>query len=232
MRSSVPFFERPTRALDADPLLPPRAPTLLTLSCSFPYSLGLHQSPSPSWVARQKAHGADDPSQLHLLVYPPLLRSASVRKFLVGFELLAEAQVRPPGCSLCLCCRLARPRAARQLTSDASPRPSRLCSPRSRPRRAPSPPRRPTTAARPDARAGRRPPARVRRRALPRPARRGPVAAARAGRERRAEVRQRRPRGRGRDEGSTMRPFARPARVLRQLSGREAGVLLVDACDR
>ena len=30
--------------------------------------------------------------QLHAHVYPPLLRSASVRKFMVGYELLAEAQ--------------------------------------------------------------------------------------------------------------------------------------------
>ena len=36
-------------------------------------------SPAPHW-------------QLHAHFYPPLLRSASVRKFMVGFELLAEAQ--------------------------------------------------------------------------------------------------------------------------------------------
>jgi UDPglucose--hexose-1-phosphate uridylyltransferase len=29
---------------------------------------------------------------LHAHFYPPLLRSASVRKFMVGFEMLAEAQ--------------------------------------------------------------------------------------------------------------------------------------------
>jgi UDPglucose--hexose-1-phosphate uridylyltransferase len=32
------------------------------------------------------------PWQLHAHFYPPLLRSASVRKFMVGFEMLAEAQ--------------------------------------------------------------------------------------------------------------------------------------------
>jgi UDPglucose--hexose-1-phosphate uridylyltransferase len=48
----------------------------------FPYSMGLHQSPHPRNSA---AH-------LHLHFYPPLLRSASVRKFVVGFEMLAEAQ--------------------------------------------------------------------------------------------------------------------------------------------
>ncbi|CAK9785436.1 hypothetical protein CC85DRAFT_288094 [Cutaneotrichosporon oleaginosum] len=51
-------------------------------STPFPYSMGLHQSPHPPNPA---AH-------LHLHFYPPLLRSASVRKFVVGFEMLAEAQ--------------------------------------------------------------------------------------------------------------------------------------------
>ncbi len=32
------------------------------------------------------------PWQLHAHFYPPLLRSATVRKFMVGFEMLAEAQ--------------------------------------------------------------------------------------------------------------------------------------------
>jgi UDPglucose--hexose-1-phosphate uridylyltransferase len=50
---------------------------------SFPYSMGWHGAPG----------GAEDaPWQLHAHFYPPLLRSASVRKFMVGFELLAEAQ--------------------------------------------------------------------------------------------------------------------------------------------
>ncbi|EOX4930829.1 galactose-1-phosphate uridylyltransferase, partial [Vibrio alginolyticus] len=30
--------------------------------------------------------------QLHALFYPPLLRSATVRKFMVGYEMLAESQ--------------------------------------------------------------------------------------------------------------------------------------------
>lgn len=51
---------------------------------SFPYSMGFHQRPSD---------GADHPEwHLHAHFYPPLLRSATVRKFMVGFELLAEAQ--------------------------------------------------------------------------------------------------------------------------------------------
>ena len=52
--------------------------------CSFPYSMGWHGAPFD---------GADPaPWQLHAHFYPPLLRSASVRKFMVGYELLAEAQ--------------------------------------------------------------------------------------------------------------------------------------------
>jgi len=53
--------------------------------CSFPYSMGWHGAPF--------IDGADArPWQLHAHFYPPLLRSASVRKFMVGFEMLAEAQ--------------------------------------------------------------------------------------------------------------------------------------------
>ncbi|GAB5459109.1 MAG: galactose-1-phosphate uridylyltransferase [Henriciella sp.] len=52
--------------------------------CSFPYSMGWHGAPS--------AHAADPAWQLHAHFYPPLLRSASVRKFMVGFEMLGEAQ--------------------------------------------------------------------------------------------------------------------------------------------
>jgi UDPglucose--hexose-1-phosphate uridylyltransferase len=50
----------------------------------FPYSMGWHGAP----------FGSDDSShwQLHAHFYPPLLRSASVRKFMVGYEMLAEAQ--------------------------------------------------------------------------------------------------------------------------------------------
>jgi UDPglucose--hexose-1-phosphate uridylyltransferase len=67
-----------------------RALKLLTIKydnlfqTSFPYSMGWHGAP----------YGDDDgaPWQLHAHFYPPLLRSASVRKFMVGFEMLAEAQ--------------------------------------------------------------------------------------------------------------------------------------------
>jgi UDPglucose--hexose-1-phosphate uridylyltransferase len=51
---------------------------------SFPYSAGIHQAPTD---------GADHPEwHLHLHFYPPLLRSATVRKFLVGYEMLGEPQ--------------------------------------------------------------------------------------------------------------------------------------------
>ena len=52
----------------------------------FPYSMGLHQAP---------LEGSDleiEASYFHVHFYPPLLRSSTVRKFLVGYELLAEPQ--------------------------------------------------------------------------------------------------------------------------------------------
>ena len=52
--------------------------------CSFPYSMGWHGAPFTD--------GEKDHWQLHAHFYPPLLRSASVRKFMVGYEMLAEAQ--------------------------------------------------------------------------------------------------------------------------------------------
>ncbi|MCZ6778685.1 MAG: UDP-glucose--hexose-1-phosphate uridylyltransferase [Acidobacteria bacterium] len=50
----------------------------------FPYSMGFHQQPTdgaayPGW-------------HLHLHFYPPLLRSATVKKFMVGYEMLASPQ--------------------------------------------------------------------------------------------------------------------------------------------
>lgn len=51
---------------------------------SFPYSMGIHQAPGD---------GADRSSfHFHFHFYPPLLRSAAVKKFMVGYELLAEPQ--------------------------------------------------------------------------------------------------------------------------------------------
>lgn len=51
---------------------------------SFPYSMGFHQAPTD---------GQPHPeTHLHAHYYPPLLRSATVRKFMVGYELLANPQ--------------------------------------------------------------------------------------------------------------------------------------------
>jgi UDPglucose--hexose-1-phosphate uridylyltransferase len=52
--------------------------------CSFPYSMGWHGAPFDGREAQAW--------QLHAHFYPPLLRSATVRKFMVGFEMLAESQ--------------------------------------------------------------------------------------------------------------------------------------------
>lgn len=51
---------------------------------SFPYSAGIHQAPTdgekhPEW-------------HLHMHFYPPLLRSATIKKFMVGYEMLANPQ--------------------------------------------------------------------------------------------------------------------------------------------
>ncbi|MEN7550738.1 UDP-glucose--hexose-1-phosphate uridylyltransferase [Rapidithrix thailandica] len=51
---------------------------------SFPYSAGIHQAPSDG-----QAHAA---WHLHMLFLPPLLRSATVKKFMVGYEMLATPQ--------------------------------------------------------------------------------------------------------------------------------------------
>jgi UDPglucose--hexose-1-phosphate uridylyltransferase len=53
---------------------------------SFPYSMGWHGAPA-DLDGSEAAHW-----QLHAHFYPPLLRSATVKKFMVGYEMLAEAQ--------------------------------------------------------------------------------------------------------------------------------------------
>ncbi len=51
---------------------------------SFPYSAGIHQCPTD---------GEDHPWwHFHMHFYPPLLRSATIKKFMVGFEMLANPQ--------------------------------------------------------------------------------------------------------------------------------------------
>ncbi len=60
--------------------------------CSFPYTMGWHFAPyAPSGQAPEHA-GDVAHWQLHAHFYPPLLRSATVRKFMVGFEMLCEPQ--------------------------------------------------------------------------------------------------------------------------------------------
>ena len=56
----------------------------------FPYSMGWHGAPYPRWEDETRAGVAH--WQLHCHFYPPLLRSSTVRKFQVGYELLAEVQ--------------------------------------------------------------------------------------------------------------------------------------------
>ena len=53
-------------------------------STPFPYSMGFHPAPSDG-EPHEEWH-------LHAHFYPPLLRSATVRKFMVGFELLGSPQ--------------------------------------------------------------------------------------------------------------------------------------------
>lgn len=53
---------------------------------SFPYSMGIHQAPLDGPAEEVEM------ASLHLHFYPPLLRSATVRKFLVGYEMLGEPQ--------------------------------------------------------------------------------------------------------------------------------------------
>jgi UDPglucose--hexose-1-phosphate uridylyltransferase len=51
---------------------------------SFPYSAGIHQAPTD---------GEEHPEwHLHMHFYPPLLRSATVKKFMVGYEMMANPQ--------------------------------------------------------------------------------------------------------------------------------------------
>lgn len=51
---------------------------------SFPYSMGFHQAPTDGKDYKEW--------HWHIHFYPPLLRSASIKKFMVGYEMLAEPQ--------------------------------------------------------------------------------------------------------------------------------------------
>ncbi|KZT54586.1 galactose-1-phosphate uridyl transferase [Calocera cornea HHB12733] len=112
MRASIPHSRSPSQAQVKNTVLPTnrhitslldltpdersslsRALSRLTKKydnlflCSFAYSMGIHQRPTPAALDDEA-----EAAHLHLHFDPPLLRSASVRKFLVGFELMAEAQ--------------------------------------------------------------------------------------------------------------------------------------------
>jgi UDPglucose--hexose-1-phosphate uridylyltransferase len=50
----------------------------------FPYSMGFHQSPT-DMTPHEECH-------FHAHYYPPLLRSATVQKFMVGYEMMATPQ--------------------------------------------------------------------------------------------------------------------------------------------
>ncbi|XP_078127865.1 galactose-1-phosphate uridylyltransferase isoform X2 [Sander vitreus] len=54
---------------------------------SFPYSMGWHGAPTGPHLNKDNSHW-----QLHAHYYPPLLRSATVKKFMVGYEMLAQEQ--------------------------------------------------------------------------------------------------------------------------------------------
>lgn len=51
---------------------------------SFPYSSGIHQAPTDGKTHKEW--------HFHMHFYPPLLRSASIKKYMVGYEMLAEPQ--------------------------------------------------------------------------------------------------------------------------------------------
>jgi UDPglucose--hexose-1-phosphate uridylyltransferase len=65
-------------------------------ACSFPYTMGWQSRPTD---------GAEHAScRLHAVFFPPLLRSATIRKFLVGYEMTAEPQrdLTPEQAAACL----------------------------------------------------------------------------------------------------------------------------------
>ncbi|KAF3420566.1 hypothetical protein E2986_10542 [Frieseomelitta varia] len=55
--------------------------------CSFPYSMGWHGAPTGPYVKQDYPYWT-----FHGIYLPPLLRSATIKKHMVGYELLAQAQ--------------------------------------------------------------------------------------------------------------------------------------------
>ena len=86
-RTSVPTFNDLTVEVETD-LASILSKLLIRydnlFETSFPYSMGWHNAPANSMQPEAWT--------LHAHFYPPLLRSASVKKFMVGYEMLAEPQ--------------------------------------------------------------------------------------------------------------------------------------------
>ena len=83
-RGSLSNLEGPERVALADILRRVTRRYDSVFHAFFPYSMGFHQKPTDG-EAHEEIH-------LHAHYYPPLLRSASIRKFLVGYELLSQPQ--------------------------------------------------------------------------------------------------------------------------------------------
>jgi len=82
--ADLPSLARPERDAAADIMRRLCARYDNLFQVSFPYSMGWHGQPTD---------GKEHPCwRLHAVYFPPLLRSAAVRKFLVGFEMTGEPQ--------------------------------------------------------------------------------------------------------------------------------------------
>jgi len=83
-RASLPQFTADERDALADALKRMTTRYDNLFETSFPYTMGFHQAP---------LDGADHPEwHFHAHFYPPLLRSATIRKYMVGFEMLGMPQ--------------------------------------------------------------------------------------------------------------------------------------------
>ena len=83
-RAALPQFAADERDALADVLKRMTTRYDNLFETSFPYTMGFHQAP---------LDGADHPEwHFHAHFYPPLLRSATVRKYMVGFEMLGMPQ--------------------------------------------------------------------------------------------------------------------------------------------
>ncbi len=83
-RSSLPELSEAEQVGFADALQHLSRAYDKLFNISFPYSSGLHQAPTGGGDQRHW--------QMHMHFYPPLLRSATVKKFMVGYEMMANPQ--------------------------------------------------------------------------------------------------------------------------------------------